>query len=263
MSAVDSSGGSREDNADANYEDMQLSCTSCRSKFTFTLGEQRFFKDKGFAHRPKRCRSCRLARKDTRTSAPRPTPSPAGPKATPDSLPKYSLPIPTVLGLIVEADRTGFSSAVDNGRVVYARSNKPVVAGCYVSFTKSTIKGDYNLHEVLGPDPPPAADRSLPEMKASVVDTQDDSITLRVHFNNTQVLCAAPSFQLSSGQRVLFTPCWTDSQQSPGSTCLLRPRRLVVGPPGVPLADPLLRLLRLRLRSFTLTLAPSSWLPLE
>ena len=94
------------------------------------------------------------------------------PSAVRDHLPKYSLSIPTILGLIVEADRTGFSSAIEEGRVVYIRSSRPVQAGTYVSFTKSTTKREYHLHEVLGPGLPQDASRSLPEMKASVLEVK-------------------------------------------------------------------------------------------
>ena len=203
------------------FEPFQITCLSCDHNFLFTSGEQRFFKAKGLTNRPKRCRSCRLARKAAKSSAPArasaSTPAPLSrpvlrPSAVRDHLPKYSLSIPTILGLIVEADRTGFSSAIEEGRVVYIRSSRPVQAGTYVSFTKSTTKREYHLHEVLGPGLPQDASRSLPEMKASVLEVQEGTVTLRVHFNNAQVLCTAPSFAISNGQRVLFTPSWADGQ---------------------------------------------------
>ena len=190
-----------------DFKSFEISCTSCDTKFLFSAGEQKFYKDKGLANRPKRCRSCRFARNRAKARTPAARPQPLG-----ESPPRLSIPIPTVLGLIVEADRSGFSSAVGDGRVVRVRSSRPVEAGSYVSFTKSTTKGDFHLHEVLGPGLPLDAHRSLPEMKASVLDTKSDVIVLRVHFNNAELPCPVPSFPLARGQRVLFTPSWADGQ---------------------------------------------------
>lgn len=39
-------------------QDLLLKCWECGDRFTFTVGEQRFYKQKGFVH-PKRCGSCR------------------------------------------------------------------------------------------------------------------------------------------------------------------------------------------------------------
>ena len=40
--------------------DLKLSCRDCRSEFTFTTGEQEFYKNKGLGNEPKRCPNCRL-----------------------------------------------------------------------------------------------------------------------------------------------------------------------------------------------------------
>ncbi len=42
--------------------DQILTCSDCRATFTFTEGEQAFFKDKGFSA-PTRCQDCRRRRK--------------------------------------------------------------------------------------------------------------------------------------------------------------------------------------------------------
>ncbi len=39
-------------------QDLLLKCWECGDRFTFTIGEQQFYKQKGFVH-PKRCESCR------------------------------------------------------------------------------------------------------------------------------------------------------------------------------------------------------------
>jgi CxxC-x17-CxxC domain-containing protein len=43
--------------------DKTLTCLECGSTFTFTVGEQEFFAMKGYANEPKRCPTCREARK--------------------------------------------------------------------------------------------------------------------------------------------------------------------------------------------------------
>ena len=46
--------------------DRTLVCKDCGEEFTFTEGEQEFFKEKGFENDPVRCPSCRKARKQQR-----------------------------------------------------------------------------------------------------------------------------------------------------------------------------------------------------
>lgn len=45
--------------------DKILECADCGNEFIFTEGEQAFYKEKGFAD-PKRCKSCRDARKQNK-----------------------------------------------------------------------------------------------------------------------------------------------------------------------------------------------------
>ena len=44
------------------YTDKTLTCSDCGQEFTWTASEQEFFADRGFTE-PKRCSSCRAARK--------------------------------------------------------------------------------------------------------------------------------------------------------------------------------------------------------
>ena len=44
-------------------EDKNLVCKDCGKEFVFTVGEQEFFKEKGFENDPVRCPACRKARK--------------------------------------------------------------------------------------------------------------------------------------------------------------------------------------------------------
>jgi CxxC-x17-CxxC domain-containing protein len=44
-------------------QDKTLTCRDCGQEFTFTVGEQEFFAQKGFTNEPSRCPECRAARK--------------------------------------------------------------------------------------------------------------------------------------------------------------------------------------------------------
>ncbi len=44
-------------------QDKTLTCKDCGATFTFTVGEQQFYAEKGFTNEPARCPDCRKARK--------------------------------------------------------------------------------------------------------------------------------------------------------------------------------------------------------
>ena len=44
-------------------EDKTLTCKDCGAPFTFTVGEQEFYAEKGFTNEPTRCPDCRRAKK--------------------------------------------------------------------------------------------------------------------------------------------------------------------------------------------------------
>ncbi|MDP2729639.1 MAG: zinc-ribbon domain containing protein [Dehalococcoidales bacterium] len=48
------------------YQDKSIQCSDCGAPFTFTVEEQEFFASKGYTNEPKRCPSCREARKSER-----------------------------------------------------------------------------------------------------------------------------------------------------------------------------------------------------
>jgi CxxC-x17-CxxC domain-containing protein len=50
--------------------DQVLVCVDCKKEFTFTVGEQQFFEQKGFTSPPKRCKSCRELRRRDRGAGP-------------------------------------------------------------------------------------------------------------------------------------------------------------------------------------------------
>jgi CxxC-x17-CxxC domain-containing protein len=49
-----------------NFQDKSIQCSDCGATFTFTATEQEYFASKGFTNEPKRCLSCRQARKAER-----------------------------------------------------------------------------------------------------------------------------------------------------------------------------------------------------
>jgi len=49
-----------------SFEDKSIRCADCGATFTFSAGEQDFFQTKGYTNEPKRCPSCRQAKKAER-----------------------------------------------------------------------------------------------------------------------------------------------------------------------------------------------------
>ncbi len=44
--------------------DRYIVCVDCHEEFTWTAGEQEFFRDKGLRNPPKRCKPCKQAKND-------------------------------------------------------------------------------------------------------------------------------------------------------------------------------------------------------
>ena len=49
-----------------SFQDKSIQCADCGTSFSFTGGEQEFFQSKGYTNEPKRCPSCRQAKKTER-----------------------------------------------------------------------------------------------------------------------------------------------------------------------------------------------------
>ncbi len=49
-----------------SFQEKSIQCADCGATFAFTVEEQEFFASKGFTNEPKRCPSCRRARKTER-----------------------------------------------------------------------------------------------------------------------------------------------------------------------------------------------------
>ncbi len=48
------------------FQDKSIQCCDCGATFTFSAQDQEFFQSKGYTNEPKRCPSCRAARKAER-----------------------------------------------------------------------------------------------------------------------------------------------------------------------------------------------------
>jgi CxxC-x17-CxxC domain-containing protein len=49
-----------------SYQDRTLTCQDCGQSFTFSADDQAYHAEKGFTNEPKRCPSCRQARRNER-----------------------------------------------------------------------------------------------------------------------------------------------------------------------------------------------------
>ena len=49
-----------------SFQNKTLTCADCGASFDFTAEEQEFYQTKGYTNEPKRCPSCRQARKSER-----------------------------------------------------------------------------------------------------------------------------------------------------------------------------------------------------
>ncbi len=49
-----------------SFQDKSIQCSDCGANFTFSAEEQEFFQSKGYTNEPKRCPTCRQARKTER-----------------------------------------------------------------------------------------------------------------------------------------------------------------------------------------------------
>jgi CxxC-x17-CxxC domain-containing protein len=47
------------------YEDRNLTCVECSSEFVFSADDQQYHAEKGYENDPKRCPSCRQAKRDS------------------------------------------------------------------------------------------------------------------------------------------------------------------------------------------------------
>lgn len=50
------------------YQDKTLICRDCGAEFVFSAGEQEFYAEKGFQNEPVRCKACRDAKKNSRST---------------------------------------------------------------------------------------------------------------------------------------------------------------------------------------------------
>ena len=53
-----------ETDTSSEFQDLEIKCIDCSSDFTWTAGEQTFFRDKQLQNPPKRCRACKQAKNE-------------------------------------------------------------------------------------------------------------------------------------------------------------------------------------------------------
>ena len=51
-----------------SYQDRTLSCVECAQSFTFSADDQSYHAEKGYTNEPKRCNSCRQARRGNQST---------------------------------------------------------------------------------------------------------------------------------------------------------------------------------------------------
>jgi CxxC-x17-CxxC domain-containing protein len=51
-----------------SFQDKTIQCADCGTEFSFTADEQELFQTRGYTNEPKRCPSCRQARKAERNT---------------------------------------------------------------------------------------------------------------------------------------------------------------------------------------------------
>lgn len=51
------------------FTDRTLDCTECNSRFVFSAGEQKYYRDRAIQNEPKRCKPCRDLRRQNGSSA--------------------------------------------------------------------------------------------------------------------------------------------------------------------------------------------------
>ncbi|MDD4873631.1 MAG: zinc-ribbon domain containing protein [Dehalococcoidales bacterium] len=52
-----------------SFQEKSIVCSDCGASFTFSIEDQEFFQSKGYTNEPKRCLSCRQARKTERNGS--------------------------------------------------------------------------------------------------------------------------------------------------------------------------------------------------
>lgn len=53
---------------ESDLQPRDITCVDCGEVFTFTVGEQQYYKGLNFTNDPKRCKPCREARKQNKES---------------------------------------------------------------------------------------------------------------------------------------------------------------------------------------------------
>jgi CxxC-x17-CxxC domain-containing protein len=107
----------------AEFDDMTILCVDCGKEFTWTAGEQTFFRDKQLQNPPKRCKECKQAKNERLAAI----------TAAQTSGIKQRIEV-TVNCARCEA-KTTVPFYPSQGRPVYCRS-------CFIELNPSVLEGD-------------------------------------------------------------------------------------------------------------------------
>ena len=213
------------------FENMVLDCVGCHSiaRFDFSPGEQKFFRNLGLLNRPKRCKACRVSRKGK--SSNRPPSSTANSSSIPGLMsqnrfswaqpppapprPLRSLrPITTTLAVVVSVDQGACLACYGDGSSVELQCSRDLGVGTYVTLTRSTKGKRLHLHEVVGDSPPDVREGTQVLLRGTVLDVADGEVSILFQPGlgapPSTLSCPAPTFPVSKGAVVLFSPSFLD-----------------------------------------------------
>ena len=135
------------------FENLVLDCVGCHTRFDFSPGEQKFFRDNRLLNRPKRCKACRVSRKGK--SSDRPLNSTANRSSIPGHMPQNRSfawappppapprplrsvrPIATTLAVVVSVGQGACLACYGDGFSVELQCARDLRVGTYVSLTRS------------------------------------------------------------------------------------------------------------------------------
>ncbi len=140
--------------------DKTLKCVDCGADFVFTTGEQEFYASQGFTSEPRRCPSCRAARKGAQGGA-RPPRSGAETPAPNPNRPMYS----AVCAECGKETKVPFQPT--NGRPVYCSDCYRNNGGARSGGSRS---GGYQQNRSHAPSSRPTAVNTTPSFEPSDFD---------------------------------------------------------------------------------------------
>ena len=216
------------DSGGFEFVNRVLHCVGCNSKFDFTPGEQRFFQSRGLMNQPKRCKSCRVSRRE-RSNNRSPALTASGSQGTgtrpsfrsgwaqpPPRPPRSLRPITTTLGVVVYVGSGACLVSYGEGSTVKLQPSRVLGVGTYVTLTRSTKGKRLRFHGVVGDSPPDGGEDAPIPLRGTILGVTDDEVSVLFQpgfgASPSTLVCPAEEapFQVSKGSVVLFSPCFRD-----------------------------------------------------